>query len=433
MKPITHHPILKDPHSLSRRRMNQLEEFISEVPVCFRFQRTVLPLDTHTIYRVSLSTPYLKTSIRPSNSPEVRLPRPAARLWPIPGGPRCPGSTLTARSSPTGPTVLLDNWHTPSRQRQASGHVLPAQRLPGFQPFTLLKRLGPRGNLFVQASPAMARCSLFGPRCIPIALQRLKAPRRVTPSSYLAPANHPALHLLDAERTRDNRKPSSKNTFCCCYRKLSRPLAHQQDYAQTLLALAETIGGECAKSPCRACWKSSRKTAREASAVHCSPTCTTPFAHHHNSGRIFNNEILDFLHGWITVLDEWNKGQPMTAIISPSLCANTSHSTAGSKEETNKNAEATNNPTLPKLELYCRPNDTGGTHEDRRLQGLGFRSPMSRSPITRLPSPNNTTHDPSPFPARLNQEINLAQCLNQSRMGKRSFGLRQIAESRRTT
>jgi len=154
-------------------------------------------------------------------------------------------------------------------------------------------------------------------RCIPIALQRLKPHEEVTPVFItLAKQTTQPYTSWMQNWTRDNLEAIRQNTIGCCYRKSLPSLSpHQQDYAQTLLGLAETIGGQWPQKVRAALLEILKEEQdREASSVQLLSDVRDAFAHHHNSGRIFTHELLEYLHN----LDhrtwhEWNKGQPMTA------------------------------------------------------------------------------------------------------------------------
>ncbi len=408
------HPILKDLpiDQAPEQMMNQLEDFISEFLVCSDSQRAILALwILHTYcYQVSLSTPYLNIYSCVEQSGKsvclAVLRGLCANPWWASG---IPVSTLTRKTVADRPTVLLDNWHTTFRgndKHQITGFLLNGCQ--DFQSFTLLEK-GSAREVNLYCPKAFAGMTSLPPslaqRCIPIALQRLKPHQEVTPVFItLAKQTTQPYTSWMQNWTRDHLEAIRKNTIGCCYRKSLPSLSpHQQDYAQTLLGLAETISGQWPQKVRAALLEILKEEQdREASSVQLLSDVRDAFAHHQNSGRIFTHELLEYLHS----LDhrtwhEWNKGQPMTAhSLSSLLRKHFNIYSRSQRRDKQKRRGYQQSDFVEAWERYLpAQNDTGGTHGDTPdCQGLGFRSPDV--PITRSPdlpqSPDNTTHDPSP-------------------------------------
>ncbi len=412
------HPILKDlPIPSAAEEMNQLEDFISEFLICSDSQRAILALwILHTYcYQVSLSTPYLNIYSHVEQSGKsvclAVLRGLCANPWWASG---IPASTLTRKVVADRPTVLLDNWHTTFRgndKHQVTGFLLNGCQ--DFQSFTLLEKGSAREvNLYCpKAFAGMASLTpSLAQRCIPIALQRLKPHEEVTPVFItLAQQTTQPYTSWMQNWTRDHLEAIRKNTIGSCYRKSLPSLSpHQQDYAQTLLGLAETIGGQWPQKVRAALLEIlQEEQGREASSVQLLSDVRDAFAHHQNSGRIFTNELLEYLHSldhrtWY----EWNKGQPMTAHSLSSLLRK--HFNIYSRSQRRDKQKRRGYQQSDFAEAWQRylpaQQKTGSTHEDiPDGQGLGFRSPDV--PITRSPdlpkSPHNSTHDPSPSQCKL--------------------------------
>ncbi len=440
------HPILKDlPIPSAAEEMNQLEDFISEFLVCSDSQRAILALwILHTYcYQVSLSTPYLNIYSCVEQSGKsvclAVLRGLCANPWWASG---IPVSTLTRKTVADRPTVLLDNWHTTFRgndKHQITGFLLNGCQ--DFQSFTLLEK-GSAREVNLYCPKAFAGMTSLPPslaqRCIPIALQRLKPHQEVTPVFItLAKQTTQPYTSWMQNWTRDHLEAIRKNTIGCCYRKSLPSLSpHQQDYAQTLLGLAETISGQWPQKVRAALLEILKEEQdREASSVQLLSDVRDAFAHHQNSGRIFTHELLEYLHS----LDhrtwhEWNKGQPMTAHSLSSLLRKhfNIYSRSQRRDKQKRRGYQQSDFTDAWQRYLPAQQETGSTHEDiPDCQGLGFRSPDV--PITRSPdlpkSPDNTTHDPRPsqpaFQPGKTSLVSMSQF--KARWRKSSSALRQFA------
>ncbi len=441
------HPILKDLpiDQAPEQMMNQLEDFISEFLVCSDSQRAILALwILHTYcYQVSLSTPYLNIYSCVEQSGKsvclAVLRGLCANPWWASG---IPVSTLTRKTVADRPTVLLDNWHTTFRgndKHQITGFLLNGCQ--DFQSFTLLEK-GSAREVNLYCPKAFAGMTSLPPslaqRCIPIALQRLKPHQEVTPVFItLAKQTTQPYTSWMQNWTRDHLEAIRKNTIGCCYRKSLPSLSpHQQDYAQTLLGLAETISGQWPQKVRAALLEILKEEQdREASSVQLLSDVRDAFAHHQNSGRIFTHELLEYLHS----LDhrtwhEWNKGQPMTAHSLSSLLRKhfNIYSRSQRRDKQKRRGYQQSDFTDAWQRYLPAQQETGSTHEDiPDCQGLGFRSPDV--PITRSPdlpkSPDNTTHDPRPsqpaFQPGKTSLVSMSQF--KARWRKSSSALRQFA------
>jgi len=326
------HPITGSPdHPISSpaQQLEKLEKLISAFLVCSDDQRAILALwILHTYcYRASSTTPYLNifSPVEESGKSVCLgvLRGLCAQPWWASG---VPSSTLTRKIIADRPTVLLDNWHTTFRgsdKQQITGFLLTGCR--NFQPFSLMEGSSRSGfctrEVEVFCPKAFAGMSSLPPtlaqRSIPIVLQRRKPHQIVSPVVALLHQDitRPFTSWME-DWARDHLLEVRNNTIDTDHGKSLLGLSpHQQDSAQALLGLAETIGGHWLQKARVALLNIFREQAeKEASSVQLLSDVRDAFAHHHHPERIFTAEILEYLHSldhrtW----NEWSKGQPMTA------------------------------------------------------------------------------------------------------------------------
>jgi hypothetical protein len=319
------HPISSsDPELSPEEIMNDLEETIEDYLVCSPHQRTVLALwILHTYcHNASATTPYLNIYSPVEQSGKSTclglLRAFCNQSWFASG---VPASTLTRKIIADRPTVLLDNWHTTFRasdKNHITGFLLNSCEL--FQPFTHWDK-GTFRPVQVYCPKAFAGLSSLPPtlaqRSIPIVLHRRLPHQQVAP----------VFRLVHPKETRDftswaeqwataTLKTIDYNTANPEHRKSLAALSpHQQACGQTLLGIAETLGGEWPEKARIALLEIfHEEQAREASATQLLSDVYDAFASHNHTQRIFTNELLEYLHSldhrqWY----EWNKGKPMTA------------------------------------------------------------------------------------------------------------------------